>query len=127
MPKAYIQLGASCSSPSICPARATGCRGHLCVNNGISPLGFSCRYEEVFNLSILFLAPLYILDSGGRKVVHGNVFLSKTLLRKSISKGISDPIFPQIPIPNTYVITHVFGIGCRIFEDRSDHIYPKSL
>ena len=27
MPKGYIQLGASCSSPSICPARATGCRG----------------------------------------------------------------------------------------------------
>ena len=25
MPKGYIQLGASCSSPSICPARATGC------------------------------------------------------------------------------------------------------
>ena len=25
MPKAYIQLGASGSSPSICPARATGC------------------------------------------------------------------------------------------------------
>ena len=93
------------------------------MNNGISPLGFS--YEGVFNLSILFLSPLYILDSGGRKVVHGNA--SKTLLRKSISKGISDPIFPQIPIPNTYVITHVFGIGCRIFGNRSDHIYPKSL
>ena len=28
MPKAYIQLGASGSSPSICPARATGCDGH---------------------------------------------------------------------------------------------------
>ena len=27
MPKAYIQLGASGSSPSICPARATGCDG----------------------------------------------------------------------------------------------------
>ena len=27
MPKAYIQLGASGSSPSICPARATGCQG----------------------------------------------------------------------------------------------------
>ena len=27
MPKAYIQLGASCSSPSICPARATGWAG----------------------------------------------------------------------------------------------------
>ena len=27
MPKGYIQLGASCSSPSICPARATGCEG----------------------------------------------------------------------------------------------------
>ena len=29
MPKAYIQLGASGSSPSICPARATGCSVRL--------------------------------------------------------------------------------------------------
>ena len=30
MPTAYIQLGANCSSPCICPARATGCTDVFC-------------------------------------------------------------------------------------------------
>ena len=40
MPKAYIQLGANGSSPSICPARATGWGG----GNGlrICPIVHSC-------------------------------------------------------------------------------------
>ena len=47
MPKAYIQLGASCSSPSICPARATGCRVSvmfdpgcliICLTQGVSQM-----------------------------------------------------------------------------------------
>ena len=29
MPEGYIQLGANGSSPSICPARATGCQTYL--------------------------------------------------------------------------------------------------
>ena len=39
MPKAYIQLGANGSSPSICPARATGCAA-ISLNSCHSWLGW---------------------------------------------------------------------------------------
>ena len=58
MPKAYIQLGASGSSPSICPARATGCvrslyllRNHS-VHNIHGDLGELWEVHEVIAISV---------------------------------------------------------------------------
>ena len=42
MPTAYIQLGANCSSPSICPARAMGCTvGNMALAQLVSQFFYS--------------------------------------------------------------------------------------
>ena len=68
MPKAYIQLGASGSSPSICPARATGCvvlnvprRTETAQENGISA-DFCFAACKIFSCEYIHIIPYLFTD-----------------------------------------------------------------